>query len=283
MSPEALPLLARLEWHVAGSRVVARAIDHGLHRPHRLYRELRAKLARAIGPALPEAHIYSQNGEDGIIAEIFRRAGTTNRHAVEFGVGDGTECCSRALIEQGWNATILEGASWAIPRIRELHLGKPVSVREAFITAETITSLLRECDVPREPDLLVVDIDGNDYWVLEAILRDGFRPRVLCVEYNGRWVPPVDWVMPYKPDHRWDGSVYQGASLVAMDRLARSYGYQLVGCESHGVNAFFVREDLTHLFQERHRSVRSHYAPPWFGRGFGHPVRMRLRDLSAGR
>jgi len=43
---------------------------------------------------------YSQNSEDGIIEEIFRRVGTTNRFFVEFGVEDGTENNTRFLLEK---------------------------------------------------------------------------------------------------------------------------------------------------------------------------------------
>jgi hypothetical protein len=64
------------------------------------------------------------------------------------------------------------------------------------------------------------------------------------MEYNGRWTPPTEWVMPYNPDHVWDGSICFGASLTSLAKLAHRYGYRLVGCESRGINAFFVRKDL---------------------------------------
>lgn len=273
-----LPLLSRLEWRLSGSRVAAAAIDYGIHRPRRELLAAYAARERARGPSLPERKVYSQNGEDGVIEEIFRRAGTTNRYVAEFGVGDGSECCSRLLFGGGWQGLLIEGAPWAIPRIRDLYAGKPVTVTEAFITSESIVGLFNGAEVPCDPDLLVVDIDGNDYHVLSEILVNGYRPRVIVAEYNGRWVPPVDWVMPYDAAHQWDGSCYEGASLVAMARLASQFGYALVGCESRGVNAFFVRSDIAAKFPEARRSVRSHYAPPMYGRGFGHPVRMRLHD-----
>ena len=111
------------------------------------------------------------------------------------------------------------------------------------LRAENIAGLLAECCAPSEPNLLVIDIDGNDYWVLAEIFRS-YRPRVVVSEYNGRWPPPLEWIMPYNPTHTWDYSAYFGASLASLAKLARRHDYELVACESMGVNAFFVRGDL---------------------------------------
>jgi hypothetical protein len=96
-------------------------------------------------------------------------------------------------------------------------------------------------DTPAEPDLLSINIDGNDYHVWNAI--KSFRPRVVIVECNAKFVSPVIWIMPYDPNYRWNQTDRHGASLQALAQLAESKGYSLVGCNITGTNAFFVRRD----------------------------------------
>ena len=133
-----------------------------------------------------EYRVFSQNGEDGIIAEIFRRIGTTNRYFVEFGSSDGFENNTALLVRQGWSGLWIDGDHRAILRARE-HFrpeveAKKLTITETFITAENIEDLFRHDGVPEEFDLLSIDIDRNDYYVWEKIVH--YRPRVVIVEYN---------------------------------------------------------------------------------------------------
>ena len=115
-----------------------------------------------------------------------------------------------------------------------------------WITAENIVELLRKHSVPVDLDLLSVDIDFNDYWVLKAILKAGhFKPRVIAVEVNANLGPTVAKTVQYAPTRSWDGkSDYYGASVAAMHKLGAAHGYSMVYCESHGVNCFMVRADV---------------------------------------
>ena len=94
----------------------------------------------------------------------------------------------------------------------------------------------------REIDLLSLDIDGNDFHILQAI--EAVKPRVIVLEYNAKFPPPIDWVMRYNPHHKTDKTSYFGASLKSYERLMRSKGYKLVGCGMTGANAFFVLDEL---------------------------------------
>ena len=96
--------------------------------------------------------------------------------------------------------------------------------------------------LPRELDLLSIDIDGNDYFVWEAITA--IEPRVVVIEYNSKFPPPMRWTIRYDPAHEWDGSDQFGASLQSLADLGIRKGYRLVGCNITGTNAFFVRADL---------------------------------------
>lgn len=118
-----------------------------------------------------------------------------------------------------------------------------------------------------ELDLLSIDIDGNDYHVLGAIRS--LRPRVLVIEYNGKFPPPMDLVLPYDPAHRWDGTDYAGNSLQAIANLAKRCGYRLVGTNITGVNAFFVRSDLAgNHFAEEDVAALFNPARFWLSPGY---------------
>lgn len=234
--------------------------------------EEQAKLAAdALNLRRFEAKVFSQNGEDGVIDEIFRRIGVTNRFFVECGIQDGTENNTRALLEQGWSGLWVERDSAAVAAARARFATLPVQIVERAITVENAASILRDASVPADPDLLSIDIDGNDYWVWKA-LHD-FRPRAVVIEYNASRVPGDDWVMPYDPNHVWNGTSHFGASLDALEKLGRQLGYVLTGCESRGVNAFFVRRDLAgEHFSHMDGGASYHYVSPKYNdRHFGHP------------
>jgi hypothetical protein len=112
----------------------------------------------------------------------------------------------------------------------------------AAVEPGNVESLFGSAAVPEEPDVLSIDVDGNDYWIWSAI--DRYRPRVVVIEYNGDLAPGSEQVMPYTPGFRWDHSSGYGASLGALEALAAEKGYVLVHTESAGVNAFFVRSEL---------------------------------------
>ena len=190
--------------------------------------------------------VFSQNDEDGILQEIFDRIGATNKKFIEFGVQDGIECNSHYLLYKGWSGLWIEGYRPYFTQIQEkfssvIDEGQ-LKVDCAFITKDNINSLFIENGIQGEIDLLSIDIDGNDYYVWDSIFA--VSPRVVCIEYNGKFPPDCEWVMPYFSAHIWHKNDYQGASLKSLEKLGRERGYQLVGTNVTGVNAFFVRNDL---------------------------------------
>jgi hypothetical protein len=197
--------------------------------------------------AWSEFRRYSQNGEDGILLRIFSIIGTTDRRFVEIGSGDATECNTRNLWEGwGWSGLLVEGDP-ELAAVADEGTPEHVVVRQCFVDAENIDQLIRSSGVSGDIDLLSIDIDGNDYWVWRAI--DAVSPRVVVIEYNAAFGPEVSATVPYEPDRVADFGrslaerVYCGASLAALVRLGSEKGYALVGCDSSGVNAFFVRRD----------------------------------------
>jgi hypothetical protein len=208
-----------------------------------------------------EQRVFSQQGEDGVLAALFQVIGTTTRFYVEFGVEDGSQRNTRYLAERrGWRGLLVDGA----------FENPTINLRRDFVTAENINQIFAKYDVPEEFDLLSIDIDGNDYWVWRR-LSGAYRPRVVMVEYNASVGPHERRTIAYDPAFVWSGTDYFGASLAALEQLGASKGYRLLGCESTGVNAFFVRSDL---LGERlvPKTAREAYQPPLYGRAEGgHP------------
>jgi hypothetical protein len=208
--------------------------------------------------------VYSQNDEDGIIAEIFRRVGIASRTFVEFGVETGVECNTAKLLVEGWRGLWIESNAANAGAIRRefAHFiaDRRLVFQESLVTAENINALIGQGGVSGEIDLLSIDIDGNDYWVWKAI--DVIDPRVVVIEYNATLRPPMALVVPYRADAQWDGSNHYGASLEALVRLAGAKNYRPVGCSVAGVNAFFVRADLCADRFLEPATAREHYEPP---------------------
>ena len=225
-----------------------------------------------------ELRHFSQNGEDGIIAEIFHRIGTSTRIFAELGVGDGMENNSAYLLLQGWTGFWFEGGP-SVADIRKnaarFIAANRLVVAEAFLTAENVAETLEKHGVPKELDLLSVDIDRNTSYAWAAL--SAWRPRAAIIEYNPSFAPTDSWEIEYQPSLTWDGTMYFGASLLRLEEIGRRMGYLLVGCDLAGVNAFFVREDLAgDLFcspyaAQNHFEPARHYLTGTrsFSQGFG--------------
>jgi len=208
--------------------------------------------------------VYSQSDEDGIIQEIFKRIGTTNRTFIEFGVETGVECNSVKLLVEGWSGLWIEAATKYAAEIQN-HFGpflaqSKLRLSQNLITAENINAVFAEAGMSGDIDLLSIDIDYNDYWVWKALTA--VKPRVVVIEYNATLRPPMSLVVPYDPARMWDGSNYFGASLEALVRLGREKGYRIVGCNYSGANAFFVRDDVAGSHFLDPATAEEHYEPP---------------------
>ena len=215
------------------------------------------------------AQYWSQNYEDGMIAEIFRRIGVQTKTFLEIGIGDGRENNTAALVALGWRGWWIEGNPQACATIAAKLRATPtvaarLQVRQAFVSPEKIAALLAELGVPAEVDLFSLDIDQDTYHVWAALSR--FKPRVVVVEYNAAFPPDQAWVHPYHPGRMWDGTQTYGASLKAFEQLGAQFGYALVGCDIIGTNAFFVRRDL----------VGDQFAAPFTAENHHEPQRYHL-------
>ncbi len=208
------------------------------------------QLSRSEGQQLAdnEFRVFSQWGEDGIIQFLLRHIPIENRTFVEFGVEDYIQANTRfLLVNNNWHGLVLDGSSENIAKIKDapVHFNYDLKAVQAFVTRDNINEILRNNGVTGEIGLLSIDIDGNDFWVWRAI--DVIDPIIVVVEYNHRFGKEPAVTVPYEESFDRFRSprplVYFGASLKALCILGERKGYAFVGCNSNGVNAFFVRKD----------------------------------------
>ncbi|MEE2673945.1 MAG: hypothetical protein VX466_09125 [Myxococcota bacterium] len=188
-----------------------------------------------------ERTVYSQFGEDGVIEKLFEIIEPTSRYCVEFGAHDGMTGSNvrNLLMNEGWSGLQIEGNEKRAENLAKNYAAYPqAKTLQAWVWPGNIEILFEEAGVPRDLDLLVIDIDSNDYYVWRAI-RD-YRPKVVLIEANFFFPPPQKMVIDYHPMNYWDGSHYLGASPQSLYDLAKKKGYELVHHMSWGPNLFFV-------------------------------------------
>jgi hypothetical protein len=213
----------------------------------------------SLHPQLPLANLndiefrcFSQNGEDGILLYLFSVVGTTNKKVVEICAGNGIECnAANLIINHGWSGLLLDGDERNIAEGREFYAkcrdtywAQPKLVC-SWITAENVNELISHTDFQGDIDLLSLDVDGMDYWILKALTC--VRPRMIILEFNSRWGPEFAVTLPYNADFRmnWHWHPWcSGASLSAFVNLGRERGYRLVGTNRLMSNAVFLRADV---------------------------------------
>lgn len=188
-------------------------------------------------------HYRSQNEEDGLLLALFKRIGTTDRRCIEIGCGMNGGNSGFLAQELGWTALMIDGNRGSIAAIRQRFRGHAVTTLKARITRENVNGSVAQFGFTGELDFLSIDIDGNDYWVWEAMTA--CNPRVVAIEYNWLFGAERAVTIPYDPDFVVGGAgtrAYRGASLAALVLLGRRKGYRLVATER--VNAIFLRNDI---------------------------------------
>jgi len=188
-----------------------------------------------------ENKIHSQQGEDGIIQHIFNTIGVTNKVAVEIGVSanwggkKGAECNTLNLANQGWKTY------WFDMMDVDVH-PENCTFTKGMLTPDNVLEVFDSVGIPKELDLLSIDIDGNDYHIREKL--EEYKPRVCIQEYNGSYDANTEYIMPRDDSYMCNGDTRFGASLLSMVMQAERQGYDLVYCDSRGVNSFYVRKDI---------------------------------------
>jgi len=220
------------------------------------------------------AKYFSQTDEDGITLEVLRRLAIESGSFIELGVGNGLENNTLILLALGWRGVWIGGEPVAFNH--RLNPSRLV-FRQDWITLDNLLALM--ADGQREVgfdgiDVLSIDLDGNDYHFIRAILEHRIRPKLIIAEYNAKFPPPVKWCMAYNRDHRWDYTDHYGVSLASLDELMRRHGYSLICCNAHtGANAFFIADADLDKFGDVPKDIHQLFCGPRFElyRRWGHP------------
>jgi len=218
--------------------------------------------------------VFSQTDEDGITLEIVKRIGLHDKTCLEIGCGIGLENNTLILLATGWNAIWIDGLDLAFDA--QVNPQRLVHSR-SFVTRENVCQLVTKLSENHKPpiELISIDVDGNDGYLTEELLQNGFHPSVFVVEINEVFPPPIVFRQNYAKDHVWDKTRNYGWSLQAFIELFDQYGYRLVACNPHtGVNAFFVRQDHVVKFTD----IPSDPAELFVGRSIK-PYKYRYREL----
>ena len=197
-----------------------------------------------------EFKVFSQWGEDGIVQHLINQIPIENKTFIEFGVEDYREANTRFLLmNNNWKGLIFDESKKNIARIKKdnIYWKYELTAASHFITRENINDIIEMSGFKGDIGLLSIDIDGNDYWVWGAI--DVVQPIIVICEYNNVFGNTKAVTIPYVPDFvrtkAHYSNLYYGASLIALCYLAEKKGYDFVGSNSAGSNAFFVRKDLS--------------------------------------
>jgi hypothetical protein len=195
-----------------------------------------------------EFKIFSQWGDDGIINFLVGYLDIKDKRFVEFGVENYTECNTKFLLmTQNWRGLIMDGSNKNMTSLRtsELYWKFDIKAVDVFVTAENINSLWSDNGFAGEIGILHIDIDGNDYWIWNAV--SVANPIIVIVEYNSIFGYDKPWTVPYNPSfvrtQEHYSNLYYGTSLLSICDLAEEKGFYFVGCNSNGNNAYFVRKD----------------------------------------
>lgn len=201
-------------------------------------------------PLLSETgyRVFSQFEEDGKLLFIFACIGMGGKRFIDIGSDDGINSnCANLALNLGWNGLFIDGNAKSIRRGRRFY-GRyphpwmvPPTFVHSFAKRETINEVIQSAGFEGEIDFLTIDIDGNDYWIWDAL--EVVQPRVVMIETHIEF-GMRNLVVPYDPAYQFPGKhpVYHGASPVAMAKLADRKGYRLVGANELGFNFIFVRK-----------------------------------------
>jgi hypothetical protein len=207
--------------------------------------------------------VFCQSDEDGLTIEIVNRLNIQDGSFIEIGVGNGTENNTLILLSLGFSGAWIGGEDLAFNISAN---SQKLNFQKAWVTLDNIKSLVANAQrfIGRSDiDFISIDLDGNDYHFLKELLENGISPKVFICEINGIFPPPVKFTVNYNASHEWLRDDYQGASLSLINELLEQYQYKLIVCNAAtGANAYFIKDEYSHLFPEVPENIDNLYVEP---------------------
>lgn len=167
---------------------------------------------------------FSQFGEDGIVEKILELIPGKDNWCVEFGAWDGVYLSNafNLIKNKGYKSVLIEADKKKFEALQNNLSRFPAILVNEFVKfsgENTLDKILSKTPIPQNFDFLSIDIDGNDYYILESLKL--YKPKVICIEYNPTIPNEVNYIQPK------DFNVQRGASALAILKLANSKGYSL--------------------------------------------------------
>jgi len=213
-----------------------------------------------------EQRVFSQHGEDGILAALLKQIPLPHQYVVEFGAYDGeTMSNSRNLIiNAGWSAFLIEPSPRQFRRLQRRYQDSPrVTTLQSFVTTDNLHTLFAQAGVPHDFAVLSIDVDSIDYYLWESLTA--YEPKIVIIEYNSAIAPDIHYVVPLAEAFSLTGTQREGASIRALYELGRQKGYLLIYTELYGANLFFVHESCRSYLDLVELTPEELYQPPQFG------------------
>jgi len=187
---------------------------------------------------LPKWKKYSQSHEECYIDHILKNIPSINKHIVELGAWDGFHLSNtRYFIEDlGYTALLIDGDNKG-----------NTEVKQHFITAGNVVELLEKYETPKEFDFFCIDLDGNDLYIMEEVLKN-YQPSLIVAEFNPIFSADQSYTIQYNPDHTWQEDNYYGFSFLAGKKVAEKYGYTCI-FQNDNLNMYFVRNEFLQYVQ----------------------------------
>ncbi|HEV7396313.1 MAG TPA: hypothetical protein VGN86_07355 [Pyrinomonadaceae bacterium] len=201
---------------------------------------------------------FSNGAEDMILAKYIAELLPKNhsRTAIDIGAGDGIRWSNTyALFLNGWQGVGIEYDNRKFVHLAQAYkYFQNVFACRHRASPDNIVPLLHSYEIEKDFGVLSLDIDGNDYWVLRAILRK-FRPQIVVTEINEKIPPPIRFVVKYNPNFQLRHHFF-GYSIQMLADLCEEVGYTILKLEYN--NAFLTpnelaadaRLDVTQLYRE---------------------------------
>ena len=212
--------------------------------------------------------VFSQNDEDGIIQSIFKDIGIENKLFIEIGIGDGIENNSHNLILQNWRGIWIDSNIKVINKLKKIiNNDKKIVIKNSTITKENINQVVKGClsqllnnENVNVIDFFSIDIDSLDVFCIENL--EVIKPRLICIEYNSKFPPPMEISINPNSDNVWNYDDYNGASLSCINNKLSKMGYKLISTNITGSNAFFVLDKYYNKCKTMNQSLKQLYMPP---------------------
>ncbi len=176
---------------------------------------------------------YSQSNEEAYLDFILRHLPDNEKKLlVDLGAWDGYNLSNTRFFmeERGFDGLLVDGDNRGNNE-----------VKQHFITQENILSIFNNYFVPQRFDLLCIDLDGNDIYILEQILRV-YKPALIIAEFNPIFAKGESKAIRYNSAHTWNNDNYYGFSFAAGLKLAERFGYTCI-FQNSNLNMYFVENN----------------------------------------